>query len=127
MLFIIKAIKIFFVLSSFFFLLLNYRLMSKIGKIRQIKERKNANDVFETPLPVALKLIEMAEIEENDIVLDPRRGDGIIYNNRPNYCQKDWAEILENRDFFYYDAPADIIVSNPPFSLYTNWLIHRIK
>ena len=80
-----------------------------------------------TPLPVALKLIEIAEIEDDDIVLDPCRGDGVIYNNLPDYCQKDWAEILENRDFFDYDAPVDIIVCNPPFSLYTNWLIHCIK
>ena len=41
----------------------------------------------------------MAEIEENDMVLDPRRGDRTIYNNLPDYCQKDWVEKLENLNF----------------------------
>ena len=83
--------------------------------------------MFETPLAVALKLIEMAEIEDDDIVLAPCRGDGVIYNNLPDYCQKDWVEILDGCNFFDYNAPVDIIVSNPPFSLYTNWLIHCIE
>ena len=69
----------------------------------------------------------MAEIEANDIVLDRCRGDGAIYNNLPDYCKKDWAEILKNRILFEYDAPVDIVVSNPPFSIYTNWLIHCIE
>ena len=115
---LIEAIKvIIFAFANISFLWLNYRFMSKLSKIRQIKERKNAKDIFQTPLPVALKLIEMAEIEDDDIVLDPCRGDGVIYNNLPDYCQKEWAEILDGRDFFDYDAPVNIIVSNPPFSL----------
>ena len=100
--------------------------MNKAGRIRGIKEQKTANDVFQRPLHVALKIIEMAEIQDYDMVLDPCRGDGVIYNNLPDYCQKDRAEILEERNF-NYDAPVDIIVSNPPFSLYTDWLIHCIK
>ena len=124
----IEAIKvIIFAFANLTFLWLNYNMMNKLGKIRGIKERKTANDVFQTPLPVVLKLIAMVEIQENDIVLDPCRGSGAIYNNLPDYCQKDWAGVVDGRDFFYYDTPVDIIVSNPPFSLYTYWLIHCIK
>ena len=100
MLFMIEYIKVLiFAFANLTFLWLNYNMMNKLAKIRGIKERKNANDIFQTPLPVALKLIEMAEIEDDDTVLDPCRGDGIIYNNLPDYCQKEWAEILDGRDF----------------------------
>ena len=37
------------------------------------------------------------------------------------------AEILEERNFFECEAPVDIMDTNPPFSFYTNWLIHCIK
>ena len=50
--------------------------MTRLSKIRGIKERETANDVLFTPLPVAMKLIEMTEIKENDRVLDPCRGEG---------------------------------------------------
>ena len=124
----IEAIKVLiFAFANLTFLWLNYIMMIKLAKIRGIKEWKNASDVFQTPLPVALKLIEIAEIEENDIILDPCRGDGAIYNNLPDYCQKNWAEILDGRDFFDYDNPVDIIVCNPPVFIDTNWLIHCRK
>ena len=96
--------------------------MNKIGKIRKIKERPTANDVLFTPLPVALKLIEMTNIQRNEKVLDPCRGEGVIYNNLPSTCDKDWAEITEGRDFFEYNNPVDTIISNPPFSIYTKWI-----
>ena len=40
--------------------------MNKVGRIRGINEQKTANDVFQTPLPVALKLIEMAKNQDVD-------------------------------------------------------------
>ena len=100
--------------------------MNKIGKIRQIKERPTANDVLFTPLPVALKLIEMTNIQRNEKVLDPCREEGVIYNNLPSTCDKDWAEFTEGRDFFEYNNPVDTIISNPPFSIYTKWIQHCI-
>ena len=98
----------------------------KLSNVRPIKERSTANDVLFTPLPVALKLIEMTNIQRNDKVLDPCRGEGVIYNNLPSFCEKDWAEITEGRDFFEYDKAVDVIISNPPFSLYTKWINHCI-
>jgi len=100
--------------------------MKKVGKVRQIKERPNANDIFYTPLPIALKLINMTNIQRNDKVLDACKGEGVIYNNLPP-CEKDFCEITEGRDFFEYDQPVDVIICNPPFSIYTKWIQHCIS
>ena len=61
--------------------------MTRLSKIRGIKEREAANDVLFTPLPVAMKLIEMTEIKETDRVLDPCRGEGAFFDHLPN-CEK---------------------------------------
>ena len=53
--------------------------MNKIGKIRKIKDRQSPNDVVYTPLSLAMKLIEMAEIQPGDRVLDCSRGGGIFF------------------------------------------------
>ena len=103
-----------FAFANISFPWLNYNLINKVGPISGIKHRKTANDVLQTPLPLALKLIEIVEIQDDDMVLDPCRGDGVIYNNLPYYCQKDWVEILENRNFF---------ITTPPSI--SSFLIHR--
>jgi hypothetical protein len=99
----------------------------KLNTVRSIKERSRPNDILFTPLPVALKLIEMTNIQRNEKLLDPCRGEGVIYNNLPTFCEKDWAEITEGHDFFEYDKPVDTIICNPPFSIYTKWIQHCIK
>ena len=95
--------------------------MTKLSKIRGIKEREKANDIVYTPLQVAIKLIEMAEIKESDKVLDPCKGEGAFFDHLPN-CEKDYCEIVEDKDFFDYDKAVDVIICNPPFSLYTRWI-----
>jgi hypothetical protein len=91
-----------------------------------IQKRETPNDVFYTPLPIAQKLIEMAEIRETDKVLDPSRGLGVFYDNLPP-CSKDWCEITEDKDFFRYHKSVDVIIGNPPFSLWKKWFEHSIK
>ena len=95
--------------------------MNKIGKIRKIKDRQSPNDVVYTPLSLAMKLIEMAEIQPGDRVLDCSRGGGIFFDNLPE-CRKDWCEIIENKDFFDYNESVDIIIGNPPYSQWQDWL-----
>ena len=65
--------------------------------------KNNSNDVIYTPLPVALKMIDMCDIHENDKILDPSKGGGVFYNNFPNNCIKDYCEISEGIDFFNYN------------------------
>ena len=40
---------------------------------------------------------------------------------------KDYCEIEEDKDFFKYDKEVDIIVGNPPYSLWNKWLEHTVK
>jgi len=91
-----------------------------------IKNRDKSNDIFITPLELAKKHIEMISSEDDDIWLDPCRNDGSYYNQFPT-DNKDYCEILEDKDFFEYDSYVDIIVQNPPYSLMDKWINHNIK
>tara|TARA_R110002153_G_scaffold29256_4_gene89909 strand:+ start:1275 stop:1781 length:507 start_codon:yes stop_codon:yes gene_type:complete len=81
-----------------------------------IKNRKDPKDVFLTPIPLAISQINMIDYKDNDIWLDPFKNTGNYYNNYPNN-NKDWCEILDDKDFFNYDSEVDIICSNPPYSI----------
>ena len=85
---------------------------------------KNPNDVIYTPLPVALRMIQMCDIKPFETVLDPSRGGGVFFDNLPGI--KDYAEITEQRDFFDNTAYYDVIVGNPPYSMWTKWLQHTV-
>ena len=99
-------------------------MSNKIGN--NIRNRKTANDVIYTPLPVALKMIDMCGITENMKVLDPSKGGGVFYNNLPK-CDKHYCEIEEGIDFFNYNDRVDLIIGNPPYSLWNKWLEHTMK
>ena len=92
---------------------------NKVGN--QIKKKKKPNDVIYTPKKLATLMINLCDIKPEDKVLDPSRGKGIFYDNLPT-CKKDWCEITDNKDFFKYDSEVDIIVGNPPYSLWTKWI-----
>jgi len=89
--------------------------------------KTNSNDVVYTPLPVAKIMINMIDDYEGKRVLDPSRGAGIFYNNLPNNSIKDYCEITEGKDFFEYNKPVDIIIGNPPYSLWTKWIKKSIE
>jgi hypothetical protein len=91
-----------------------------------IKKRKDANDVFITPLELAKKHIDMIDYNDNDIWLDPCKNDGSYYNQFPN-DNKNYCEILEDKDFFEYDSYVDIIIQNPPYSLMDKWIDKNIE
>tara|TARA_R110001592_G_scaffold338236_2_gene625219 strand:+ start:1302 stop:1868 length:567 start_codon:yes stop_codon:yes gene_type:complete len=88
----------------------------------EIKNRKEANDRIYTPKPVALKMIEMCNLKEGDVVLDPSFGGGVFYDNLPDYVNKEWCEIDKGKDFFEYDKKVDFIIGNPPYSILNKWL-----
>jgi hypothetical protein len=100
-------------------------MKNKIGN--GIQGRKIANDKIYTPKPVALKMIEMCELKEGDTVLDPSYGGGVFYDNLPEFVDKDYCEIEQDKDFFDYNERVDCIVGNPPYSLWDKWLDHTMK
>ena len=82
-----------------------------------IKHRKVPKDVYLTPIAVASNMIKSIPAIEGEHWFDPFRGGGVFYDNYPVNVVKDYTEIAEGKDFFQYSGKADVIVSNPPFSL----------
>jgi hypothetical protein len=93
---------------------------------RVIQNRKKPNDVFYTPLPVVKIMIDMCDITPDMKVLDPCKATGNFYNNLPE-CHKDWCEITDNKDFFDYNEKVDLVIGNPPYSLWSRWLDHTTE
>ncbi len=92
----------------------------------KIKKRDVPKDVFITPEDLSKFAISMIDHKKNDIWLDPFRNSGNYYNNFPSDF-KEWCEILENKDFFDFEKPVNIICSNPPYSCLDKVLKHSIK
>jgi len=90
--------------------------------IRNIKSRKESNDKIYTPKKVAEIMIKLCDIKENETVLDPSKGGGVFYNNLPQHCIKDYCEIEEDKDFLKYNKQCDIIIGNPPYSIWNKWI-----
>ena len=81
-----------------------------------IKNRKTAKDVFYTPLSVVNKHIGSIQALPTDKWFDPFAGKHIYYDNFPTE-NKVYTEIEEDKDFFGFNEPVDIICSNPPYSI----------
>tara|TARA_R110000868_G_scaffold375039_1_gene639494 strand:- start:407 stop:940 length:534 start_codon:yes stop_codon:yes gene_type:complete len=86
-----------------------------------IKKRPKANDIFITPLDLALKHINKIQPVAGELWLDPCKNSGAYYNQFPDNVEKDYCEILENKDFFEYEGKPDVICANPPYSLLDAW------
>lgn len=98
--------------------------MIQIAKQYQNRKSKK-NDCIHTPLPIVLKMIEMCDIQDDDIVLDPSAGTNkIFFNNLPANCKKMYCEIEDGSDFFQFNDRIDVIIGNPPYSLWNKWLEH---
>ncbi|MDA3809653.1 MAG: methyltransferase [Spirochaetaceae bacterium] len=95
-------------------------------------DEKKEYQFFETPIPLAERIVEMAEIKKNDVVLEPSAGRGNIAGRigMSNICHcvelnKENAQFLQsigfdvfNEDFMAFepDTEYDVIIANPPFS-----------
>lgn len=94
-----------------------------MGKAGPTKANKTgvatANDVVMT-LPQSAQQI-MNHYNPQGTILEPCRGTGIFYNLMdPN--KRDWCEISEGVDFFDYSKKVDWIITNPPFSIFDDFL-----
>ena len=91
-----------------------------------IKHRKEAKDVFYTPLSVVQTHIASIQANPEDRWFDPFAGQHIYYDNFPTE-NKTYTEISENKDFFAFNEPVDVICSNPPYSMIDKVLDHSVK
>ena len=100
--------------------------LSKTGN--NIKNRQKPNDVFLTPLALSQKAIDMViDAGQYKTWLDPSRGEGSFFNQFPPSVEKDYCEITEGKDFFEYQKYNDVIIGNPPFSVWDKWLEKTIS
>ena len=89
---------------------------------KRTKEYKlKPNDVIYTPKAVAEVMIKMCNIQPDVKVLDPSKGGGVFFDNLPE-CDKSYCEITEDIDFFEATGKYDLIIGNPPYSLWNKWL-----
>jgi len=71
----------------------------------------------QTPPNLAKELLKHIPFEDNDVVLEPFKGEGAFFNNFPDNVIKEFCEIEEGLDYKNFDKPFDWVISNPPFRL----------
>jgi hypothetical protein len=85
-------------------------------------ESVRGDDIVLTPRHIAKAIVE--RFKPYGRVLDPCRGNGAFSDVMPG-C--DTCEIRDGQDFFAWSDPVDWIVSNPPYSIYSDFLRHSFK
>ena len=106
-------------------------------EVETIKEYKKRFQAFYTPKEVAEYLVQLADIKENDYVVEPSAWDWaivkVILEQNPAHLYKlvvnelevnrynelkqiTWINDLYNEDFLDCTFPADKFIANPPFS-----------
>ena len=83
----------------------------------------NPIDVVYTPDDVARDIVD--HFKPSGKCLDPCRGDGAFYKYLPEGSL--WCEAKEGKDFFDFNEPVDWIVSNPPYSVFAEFLYHSFE
>ena len=99
-------------------------MSNKIVKSNQTRQSAD-NDKVMTPPHIAEMIVDLFPIKGK--VLDPFRGDGAFYNALPDTLDKEWCEIDDGRDFFDYHKKVDWIVSNPPYSIFSEVMRHSYE
>ena len=84
-------------------------------------ESVRSDDIILTPLDVARDVVN--HFKPYGRILDPCRGNGAFADLMPG-C--DWCEIRQGRDFYAWREQVDWIVSNPPYSVFSDFLRHSM-
>ena len=92
-------------------------------QLHLLNVEKNAKDTVYTPDDVARDIVEF--YQPTGKCLDPCRGEGAFYKFLPQ--GSDWCEVREGRDFFQYNHRVDWIISNPPYSVFSQFLRHSFN
>lgn len=73
----------------------------------------------QTPKDCAKHLVQQLELSQEDILLEPFRGEGAFYDAFPAQNPKLWAELEKGIDYRTIAEPYDWVITNPPFQLDT--------
>lgn len=79
-------------------------------------------DVVFTPEHVIVNMIR--HFKPCGRILDPCKGDGAFLRHMPD---AEYCELQEGRDFFNWAEHVDWIISNPPYSVYSEWIRHSFE
>lgn len=82
----------------------------------------NGNDRVYTPPDLARDIV--AHFKPSGRILEPAAGQGSFVQCMPG-C--DWCEIDYNIDFFDATGHYDWIVTNPPYSIFSEFLAHALR
>ena len=82
--------------------------------------KATAADIVQTPIEIAKKII--THYSPTGKCFEPCRGSGAFYKFLPE--PKDWCEIVDGRDFLKYKGHVDWIITNPPYSIYNEFMQH---
>ena len=91
------------------------------------KKSNKVNDKIFTPEFIVKKIMEELPIKPTDILFDAFAGDMVFYNNYPKENKKYWCEIDKGRNFYDFKEKVDWIITNPPYSDYTNLMKHSFN
>ena len=89
---------------------------------------RGGNDVVYTPDSLAREIVDRLPI--TGTVLEPCKGGGAFLRAlafKTWVTRIDWCEIVDGEDFFDYTTKVDWIVTNPPWSLFADFLEHSLK
>lgn len=92
-------------------------------QMQLIGEALSPSDVVYTADWAARDMVQF--FQPTGRVLEPCRGDGAIYHYLPPEAL--WCEIKDGRDFFQWTEPVDWIISNPPYSLLSEFIEHSYR
>jgi len=82
----------------------------------------DSNDVVQTPLNLAKRIVE--HFKPTGKILEPCKGEGNFLQFMPG---AQWCEISEGKNFFDWSAKVDWIVTNPPWSQIRPFLQHAMS
>jgi hypothetical protein len=93
-----------------------------MAQMQLLQQTLSPSDVVYTPDWCAHDIVDY--FQPSGVMLDPCKGEGAFLKYMPN---ADWCEIGEGRDFFAYTNQVNWIISNPPFSIFDDWLEHSFS
>ena len=93
--------------------------MSKLRKVKRYSE----TDDRQTSIDLCQKIVDY--FKPSGIILEPCKGDGNFLKVLP--IDSEWCEIKENRNFFDYNNKVNWIITNPPWSLFGEFLKHSLE
>jgi len=117
-------------------------ILEQILQSGEYTDAKKEYQFFETPILLAEKLVEMADLVGDELVLEPSAGKGAIArfidksqctcielneDNRNILLSKGFNVVHD--DFLTFDIKYDVIIANPPFSKQQDidHVLHMIK